>query len=157
MSVISMHSEIPPLPPPPISSSPKSSSRASTAVTVELFLAAVVPPTRSARGDDEDAHAEEEDDDVDDADDRCWIDWVSPPPSTVSSSYTVTDTWSAAAQLSPSHSSTSARWVLTNRSKTSTPDKSVCTATLAVFPATEGNARQSAWYCSCSCCVCPDG
>lgn len=85
---------------------------------------------RSSCGGDEDEH-------VDDDDVRSFrrlspmTILSTPPPVTfvVSSSYTVTATWS----LSLSHSSTSDRFDLTNRSNMSTSVTSVCTAASTVL------------------------
>lgn len=154
MSVISMDSRPLPPPPPPASSSspppppspPLSSltvatkglatvyhSRASSlpaggpsAVAEAAWseTAAVVAPATGralvCRGGDEHDDAAEDDEDGDRSFRRL---------PTASSSYTVTATWS----LSLSHSSTSDRCALTNRSNTSTPETSVCTATSAVL------------------------
>lgn len=152
MSVISMDSR--PLPPPSSSSPPPLSppppplssltvatkglatvyhSRASsrpagglsaaagaTSSEAATVVSAATGRARVCRGGEEHDDAAEDDEDGDRSFRRL---------PTVSSSYTVTATWS----LSLSHSSTSDRCALTNRSNTSTPETSVCTATSAVL------------------------
>lgn len=99
--------------------SPSSAAEATSSETAAV-VAAATGRARVCRGGDEHDDAAEDDEDGDRSFRRL---------PTVSSSYTVTATWS----LSLSHSSTSDRCALTNRSNTSTPETSVCTATSAVL------------------------